>query len=98
MTTTRIVDVRHADHAEAGQQQETVTGANVCLDRIAGASCVVVFSYVPKVGGGFVVEVGVAGTGPRGFGKTVADTLRAAAQPVGDAMTRQETGREVGLS
>lgn len=99
MSDPRIIDVRHADNARPGQQQQTVENANASLEMIDGATCVVLISYVPKDGGGFVTEVAVAGSGPRGFGGTVAGTLRACAEPVGAAMTRQErTFGEVGES
>jgi hypothetical protein len=91
MSNVRVVgEARDAEYAEQGQQEQTVFAANASLRMIPGASAVVMLSFAPKDNGGFVVEVGVAGTGPVGFGQTVADTMRAAAETVGAAMTAQE--------
>jgi hypothetical protein len=88
--TVKILDVRHAVQARVGQQQQTIQAANVALDIVDDCSCVLVLSFVPKDDGGFIIEVGVSGTGPLGFGDVVRQTLRAAADTVGDAMTRLE--------
>jgi hypothetical protein len=90
MSNPRVVDVRDAMDARPGQQQQTVAAANLSREAIEGCTCTLLVSFVPRDEGGFIVEIGVAGRGPRGFGKTVTDTLRAAADLVGEAMTRQE--------
>lgn len=91
--TVKILDVRHAERARVGQQQQTIHAANVALDIVDDCTCVLVLSFVPRDDGGFIIEVGVSGTGPLGFGNIVRQTLRAAADTVGDAMTRQEAWR-----
>lgn len=91
MTTTRVTDVRHAESARPGQQEQTVLAANAALDIVHDATAIVMLSFAPKPGGGVIVEVAVAGTGPRGFGETVAGCMRTAGDVVADAMARQET-------
>lgn len=72
------------------QQQATIAAANVAQQSIPDCMATVLLSFVRKPGGGYLIEVGVAGHGPRGFGSQVGDTLRAAADPVRVAMTKQE--------
>lgn len=88
--STRVTDLRHGDDARPGQQEQTMVEAHAALDRIDNATCCVLLSFVPLDDGGFRIEVGVAGSGPTGFGVTVANTFRAAADRVGAAMEAQE--------
>lgn len=88
--TARVLDVREAEEARPGQQQQTVEGAHAGLEIIDGATCAILMSFVPLDNGGFRIEIGVAGSGPSGFGDTVAGAFRAAAETVGRAMAAQE--------
>ena len=95
MTRTRVVDIvdaraPHVREGLRGQQAETQMLAEHANQFVTGCQFAVMLTFVRKPDGGWNVEAGCAGVGPRGMGKLVADSLHAAASVIGDAMTAQE--------
>lgn len=88
---TEVIDVLDGTDHLNHHQRQTMAAANRAQESIDGCRFVVLLAFHrnPETGG-WRVDTGVAGTGPTGFGRVVSESMHAAAEQIGPAMTRQE--------
>jgi hypothetical protein len=87
---TEVRDARFGAETLSGQQRETMSAAFHAEAMVKGCTFAVVLAFVRKDDGTYLVETGVSGSGPRGFGGIVRRTMVAAAESIEAAMIQQE--------